>query len=37
MKKYNELHSREHWYGVSEEAQADVCGITRLMCGRRMG
>jgi hypothetical protein len=37
MKKYNELHSWEHWYGVSEEAQEDMCGVPWLMCGRRMG
>jgi hypothetical protein len=37
MKKYNELHAWEHWYGVLEEAQEDMCGILRLMCGGRMG
>jgi hypothetical protein len=37
MNKYNELNSQEHWYGVLEEAQEDMCGILRLMCGRRMG
>jgi hypothetical protein len=36
MKKYNVLHSQENWYGVSEEAQEDMCGVMWLMCGRRM-
>ena len=34
MNKYNELHSWEHWYGVSEESQEDMCGVSWLMCGR---
>jgi hypothetical protein len=37
MKKYNKSHSQEHWYGVSEETQEDMCGVPRLMCGGRMG
>jgi hypothetical protein len=37
MKKYNESHSQEHLYGVSEETQEDMCGMPWLMCGGRMG
>jgi hypothetical protein len=37
MKKNNELHSQEHWYGVPKEAQPDMCGVLQLMCDRRMG
>jgi hypothetical protein len=37
MKKYNKLNSWEHWYGVSEEAEEDMCAMSWLMCGGRMG
>jgi hypothetical protein len=37
MKKYNESHSQEHWYGVSKETQEDMCGVSQIMCGGRMG
>ena len=36
LMKYNKSHSQENWYGVSEETQDEMCGMSWLMCGGRM-